>query len=168
MTWHMSFIETLVISCTVSDILVPISQRSILTLKMTSKMHSTPIEFEDSIRTTIKSYDAIQLDSTSLLLNKVKGLAVNWVGHIWFPRCFLWTFVNGRPYVTYYMQFNKTLIIWWTIDQIQPLENSVTLIWPFKVKGHKVNWEIICDFVYVLHVSIGHGMHHFWYIALIR
>ena len=41
--------------CTVSEILIQISQRSILTF-LTLKMHSTLIEFEDSIRTTIKSY----------------------------------------------------------------------------------------------------------------
>ena len=53
----MSFIETLLIAFTVSDMLVQISQRfifTILTLKMTLIMHSTLIKFEDYITTTIK------------------------------------------------------------------------------------------------------------------
>ena len=55
----MSFIETLFMAFTVSKILVQISQRfilTILTLKMTFKMHSTLIKFDDYIRTTIQSY----------------------------------------------------------------------------------------------------------------
>ena len=47
----------------------------------------------------------------------------------------------------------------------------VTFIWPLSViqgQGHKVNWKIIYDFVYVLHTSIGHSMHRFWDIGLNR
>ena len=54
---YMSFIETLLIAFTVSDMLVQISQRSIftiLTLKITLIMHSTLIKFEDYITTTIQ------------------------------------------------------------------------------------------------------------------
>ena len=54
----MSFIETL--ACTISEILVQILQRSILTfltLKMTFRIHSTLIEkFEDSITNIINNY----------------------------------------------------------------------------------------------------------------
>ena len=35
--------------------------------------------------------------------------------------------------MTYYMYFIQTLVIWCTINEIQPLERSVTLIWPLKV-----------------------------------
>ena len=46
------------------------------------------------------------------------------------------------------------------------------LAWPLNViqgvKGHKVNWKIIYDFVYVLHTNIGHSMHRFWDIGLNR
>ena len=70
------------------------------------------------------------------------------------------------------MYFIQTLIIWCTIYETQPLERSVTLIWPLnvysKVKGHKVNWKIIYDFIYVLHTNIGHSMHRFWDIGLNR
>ena len=44
----------------------------------------------------------------------------------------------------------------------KPLEMSVTLIWKLKIiQGHKVNWNIIYDLVYVLHINIGHSMHRF-------
>ena len=63
---------------------------------------------------------------------------------------------SERPYVTYYMYFIQTLVIRCTINEIQPLERYVTLIWPLKIiKGHKVNWKII----YVLHTNIGHSRH---------
>ena len=50
-----------------------------------------------------------------------------------------------RSYVTYDMYLKRTLIIWWTIYEIQPPEHYVTLIWPLrssKVKGH--HWEGSC------------------------
>ena len=37
-----------------------------------------------------------------------------------------------------------------------------------KVNCHKVNWNIIYDFIYVLHANIGHSMHCFWDIGLHR
>ena len=44
----------------------------------------------------------------------------------------------------------------------KPLEMSVTLIWKLKIiQGHKVNWNIIYDLVYVLHINIGHSMNRF-------
>ena len=47
-----------------------------------------------------------------------------------------------------------------TIYEKQPLERSMTLIWPLNViHGHKVNWKILYDFVHVLHTNIGHNMH---------
>ena len=70
--------------------------------------------------------------------------------------------------MTYYMYFIQTLVIRCTINELQPLESSVTLIWPLKViqgQSHKVNWKIIYDFVYVLHTNIGHSMHRFWDIG---
>ena len=71
--------------------------------------------------------------------------------------------------MTYYMYFTQTLVIQSTINETQPLERSVTLIWPLKViQGHKVNWKIIYDFVYVFHTNIGHSMHRFWDIGLNR
>ena len=58
---YMSFIETLVLACTISEILVQILQRSILaflTLKINFKIHSILdlIEFEDSITNIINNY----------------------------------------------------------------------------------------------------------------
>ena len=50
--------------------------------------------------------------------------------------------------------------------ETQPLEMSVIFIWLLMViqglKGHKINWKILCDFMYVLHTNIGHIMHRFW------
>ena len=39
------------------------------------------------------------------------------------------------------------------------------LLMSSKVKGHEVNWKIIYDFVYVLHINIGHSI---LYIGLNR
>ena len=40
---------------------------------------------------------------------------------------------SERPYMTYYMYFIQTLIIWCTVYEKQPLERSATLIWPLNV-----------------------------------
>ena len=72
--------------------------------------------------------------------------------------------------MTYDMYFKRTLIIWWTIYEIQPPEHYVTLIWPLrssKVKGHNVNLNIIYDIVYLLHINILSYYHRFWYIGKI-
>ena len=51
--------------------------------------------------------------------------------------------------------------------------NPLNGMWPWfdlymhpRVKGHKVNWKIIYDFLFVLHTNIGHSMHRFWDIGL--
>ena len=45
----------------------------------------------------------------------------------------------------------------------EPIENSKTLIWPFKIiKGHEVNWKAIYYFIYVFQINFGHKMHRLW------
>ena len=72
------------------------------------------------------------------------------------------------PYMTYYICFIQTLILRCTIYEIQPVESYVTSIYlwrSYKVNGVNGNWNIIYDFEYMFHRSIGHSMHHFWYIS---
>ena len=103
------------------------------------------------------------------------------IGHIWLHICVyntpLWTegtLKGHRPY------HDMALIICisnelWSNDEPVMRYNHTKMMWPWlyllrssKVKGHKVNWNIIYDFVYVLHIIIGHSMHRFWYIGLSR
>ena len=49
------------------------------------------------------------------------------------------------------------------IQEIQPIKNSITLIWSLKViqiKGHEVNWKTIYDLPYVFHRNLCYNMHH--------
>ena len=80
--------------------------------------------------------------------------------------------LKGHIYMTYYIYFIQTLIIWCTIYEKQHLERSVTLIWPLNViQGQRSQGQLkdhIYDFVYVFHTNIGHSMPRFWDIGLNR
>ena len=77
-----------------------------------------------------------------------------------------------RPYTTYYMCFIETCIITCTIQKIQPIKNSITLILPLQVIQGQRSWgqlrDHIYDLLYVFHINFGYNMHHFWNISANR
>ena len=47
--------------------------------------------------------------------------------------------------------------------EIQALKYSVTFIWPSNVKW--VDWNIICDFIFVFNTNVGNTLYRFWDIS---
>ena len=79
MTYHMYFIHTLIIRCTVSEILAEIDHKgpnwTILTSKMITRVIPYLSYFMKGIGfTTKKLHDEINLDNTSLLLININNM----------------------------------------------------------------------------------------------
>ena len=78
MTYYMYFIQTFIIRCTVSEILAKIDHKgpnwTFLTLKMTFRVIPYLSYFRAGlVSSTKKLHDAINLGSTSLLLNNINN-----------------------------------------------------------------------------------------------
>ena len=142
---------------------------------MTShKMHSTLIEFEDSISTAIQVTWCNTMGQHFYITEQGKRCCSKLISHIWLPICVSNKHVSTEgtlkghvwfvicilskccSYDELFIRYNHLKIIWHWFD----------LLMSSKVKGHKVNWMIMYDFVYVLHINIGHSMHRFWYIGI--
>ena len=85
-----------------------------------------------------------------------------------------WDKLKNHNYMIYYIYVSCKI---WYDAPFRRYNQDVTLIGPWKFiqgqmawgkQGHKVNWNIIYDFVYVLHTNISHSMHRFWDIGLNR
>ena len=61
------------------------------------------------------------------------------------------------PYMTYCMCFIYTLVITCTIQKIQPIKNSITLIWLLKVIQGQKSWSQLRDHIW-LTISVSYKL----------